>query len=82
MRTIARWCVRHRLAVLGMWLVVLVATFFAHSVRQQLRDQHDPFRHTERGRAQSLATRGAEPIRRPRADRLPGEGGEYRIACS
>jgi RND superfamily putative drug exporter len=32
MRSLARWCVRHRLAVLGIWLVVLAGTFFGQSV--------------------------------------------------
>jgi RND superfamily putative drug exporter len=32
MRPLARWCLRHRLAVSGMWLIVLVATFFIQSV--------------------------------------------------
>jgi RND superfamily putative drug exporter len=31
MRSLARWCVRHRLAVLGIWLMVLVGTFFGQS---------------------------------------------------
>src|ERR1700730_18311926 len=29
MRSLARWCVRHRLVVLGIWLMVLAGTFFA-----------------------------------------------------
>src|SRR5579863_5803980 len=32
MRSLGRWCVRHRFAVLGMWLVVLVATFVVQSI--------------------------------------------------
>jgi RND superfamily putative drug exporter len=32
MRSLARWCVRHRLAVLGIWLVVLAGAFFGQSV--------------------------------------------------
>src|SRR5580700_1546760 len=31
MRTIARWCLRHRFTVVGIWLVVLVGTFFVQS---------------------------------------------------
>src|ERR1700748_652573 len=31
MRSLARWCVRHRLVVLGIWLMVLVGTFFGQS---------------------------------------------------
>src|SRR3984893_14811907 len=31
MRSLARWCVRHRLVVLGVWLMVLVGTFFGQS---------------------------------------------------
>jgi RND superfamily putative drug exporter len=31
MRSIARWCVRHRLAVLGIWLMVLVGAFLGQS---------------------------------------------------
>src|ERR1700726_1683104 len=31
MRLLARWGVTHRLAVLGMWVVVLAATFFVQS---------------------------------------------------
>src|ERR1700756_350119 len=31
MRSLARWCVRHRLVVLGIWLIVLVGTFFGQS---------------------------------------------------
>ncbi len=31
MRSLARWCVRHRLVVLGLWLMVLVGTFFGQS---------------------------------------------------
>ncbi len=31
MRSLARWCVRHRLAVLGIWLMVLAGTFFGRS---------------------------------------------------
>src|ERR1700730_17807446 len=31
MRSLARWCVRHRLAVLGIWLMVLVGTFLGQS---------------------------------------------------
>jgi RND superfamily putative drug exporter len=31
MRSLARWCVRHRLAVLGIWLMMLVGTFFGQS---------------------------------------------------
>jgi RND superfamily putative drug exporter len=31
MRSLARWCVRHRLVVLGLWLMVLGGTFFGQS---------------------------------------------------
>jgi RND superfamily putative drug exporter len=31
MRSLARWCVRHRLAVLGIWLMVLVGAFLGQS---------------------------------------------------
>ncbi len=31
MRSLARWCVRHRLAVLGMWLMVLAGAFLGQS---------------------------------------------------
>jgi RND superfamily putative drug exporter len=31
MRSLARWCVRHRLVVLGLWLMVLVGTFLGQS---------------------------------------------------
>jgi putative drug exporter of the RND superfamily len=31
MRSLARWCVRHRLAVLGLWLMVLAGTFLGQS---------------------------------------------------
>ncbi|HWM99132.1 MAG TPA: efflux RND transporter permease subunit, partial [Streptosporangiaceae bacterium] len=31
MRSLARWCVRHRLVVLGIWLMVLAGTFFGQS---------------------------------------------------
>jgi putative drug exporter of the RND superfamily len=31
LRSLARWCVTHRLAVLGAWILVVVATFFAQS---------------------------------------------------
>src|ERR1700730_17462851 len=31
MRSLARWCVRHRLVVLGIWLMVLLGTFFGQS---------------------------------------------------
>ncbi|HWG63770.1 MAG TPA: efflux RND transporter permease subunit [Streptosporangiaceae bacterium] len=31
MRLLARWCARHRLAVLGIWLIVLVGAFFGQS---------------------------------------------------
>jgi putative drug exporter of the RND superfamily len=31
MRAIARWCVRHRLAVVGIWLLVLAGTFLGQS---------------------------------------------------
>jgi len=32
MRSLARWCVRHRLAVLGLWLMVLAGAFLGQSV--------------------------------------------------
>ncbi|MDQ1359686.1 MAG: hypothetical protein QOJ44_63, partial [Acidimicrobiaceae bacterium] len=32
MRSLARWSLRHRLAVLGIWLLVLVGTFLIQSV--------------------------------------------------
>jgi len=32
MRSLARWCLRHRFAVLGIWLLVLVGTFLIQSV--------------------------------------------------
>jgi RND superfamily putative drug exporter len=32
MRSLARWCVRHRLAVLGIWLMVLAGAFLGQSV--------------------------------------------------
>jgi putative drug exporter of the RND superfamily len=31
MRSLARWCARHRLAVLGLWLMVLAGTFLGQS---------------------------------------------------
>ena len=31
MRSLARWCVRHRLAVLGLWLMVLAGAFLGQS---------------------------------------------------
>src|SRR5260370_21167526 len=31
MGSLGRWCVRHRLAVLGMWLMVLVGAFLGQS---------------------------------------------------
>src|SRR5580700_5188611 len=31
MRSLAHWCVRHRLVVLGIWLMVLVGTFLGQS---------------------------------------------------
>jgi RND superfamily putative drug exporter len=31
MRSLARWCARHRLAVIGIWLVVLAGTFFGQT---------------------------------------------------
>ena len=31
MRSLARWCVRHRLAVLGIWLMVLAGAFLGQS---------------------------------------------------
>ena len=31
MRSLARWCVRHRLAVLGIWLIVLAGAFLGQS---------------------------------------------------
>ena len=31
MRSIARWCVRHRLVVIGLWLLVLAGTFLGQS---------------------------------------------------
>jgi RND superfamily putative drug exporter len=31
MRSLARWCVRHRLVVIGLWLLVLAGTFLGQS---------------------------------------------------
>lgn len=32
MRSLARWCLKHRLAVVGIWLLVLVGAFFMQSL--------------------------------------------------
>jgi uncharacterized membrane protein YdfJ with MMPL/SSD domain len=57
MRSVARWCVRHRLAVLAAWIVVLAAAFFGQSATGFNYSAGAAVRHPERASRQPLAAR-------------------------
>ena len=65
MRSIARWCVRHRLVVVGAWLLVLVGTFLGSTVTSSNYATSTTISGTPSGAAASLLQRA-----------VPGQSGD------
>jgi putative drug exporter of the RND superfamily len=65
MRSIARWCVRHRLVVVGLWLLVLAGTFLGQSATGSHYAQGTTLSGTPSAAAASLLQRA-----------VPGQSGD------
>jgi RND superfamily putative drug exporter len=65
MRSIARWCVRHRLVVIGLWLMVLAGTFLGQSATGSHYAQGTTLSGTPSAAAASLLQRA-----------VPGQSGD------
>jgi putative drug exporter of the RND superfamily len=62
MRSVARWCVRHRLAVLAAWIVVLAAAFFGQSATGSNYSAGAQLSGTPSAQAASLLQRAAPSV--------------------